>query len=68
MCGANEATDGNDDATVKVLQSICMYVTKKTLNGIVAVNSPFQTLVVDFSSNLYNSSNNCAFQKHFPNK
>ena len=29
-----------------------MYVTKKSLNGTLAVDSPFQTLAVDFSSNL----------------
>ena len=27
------------------------YVTKKNLNGNLAVDSPFQTLAVDFSSN-----------------
>ena len=30
---------------------ICGYVTQKNLNGTLAVDSHFQTLVVDFSSN-----------------
>ena len=29
-----------------------MYITKKSLNGTLAVDLPFQTLVVDFSLNL----------------
>ena len=36
------------------LYIVCIFVCdpKKHLNGTLAVNSPFQTLVVDFSSNL----------------
>ena len=35
-----------------VCMYVCMYMTEKKLNGILAVDSPFQTLTVDFSSNL----------------
>ena len=37
-----------------VCMYVCIYVCdqKKSLNGTLAVDSPFQTLVVDFSSNL----------------
>ena len=31
---------------------VCVYMTPKSLNGTLAVNSPFQTLAVDFSLNL----------------
>ena len=31
---------------------VCVCVCDKKLNGTLAVNSPFQTLAVDFSSNL----------------
>ena len=38
---------------------------QKSLNGTLAVNSPFQTLVVDFSSNLYTRSTNARFRNAF---
>ena len=41
---------------IYVCMYICMYVfiyvTQKSLNGTLAVDSPFQILTVDFSSNL----------------
>ena len=36
--------------SVRVCMCVCMYVC--ILNGIIAVDSPFQTLAVDFSLNL----------------
>ena len=41
---------------VYVCMYIIMYVTPKSLNGTLAVDSPFQTLTVDFSSNLTSST------------
>ena len=38
---------------------------QKSLNGTLAVNSPFQTLVVDFSSNLYTRSTTARFRNAF---
>ncbi len=37
---------------VHIYICICMYVMPKNLNGILAVDSLFQTLAVGFSSNL----------------
>ena len=39
---------------------LCIYVTQESLNFTLAVDSPFQTLVVDFSSNLWTSSTICS--------
>ena len=35
-----------------VCMYVCIYIYPKILNGTLAVDSPFQTLEVDFSSNL----------------
>ena len=48
---------------VYICMYIIMYVTQKSLNGTLAVDSPFQTLAVDFSSN---SLYYCMLQKRFP--
>ena len=39
---------------VHMCMYVCMYVCdpNQNLNDILAVNSPFQTIVIDFSSNL----------------
>ena len=38
--------------SIYIYMYICTYVTKKSLNGTLAVDPPFQTLTVDFSSKL----------------
>ena len=37
---------------VSIYIYICMYMTKKSLNDSLAVDSPFQTIAIDFLSNL----------------